>query len=446
MMILKKHLQYTRNFKIFSNDKTMTQILSPAEITEKVDQPGHPNDLNIADVSSSTTFKRISLTKDLLARFFSKKPTDSATVFNKKNKRFWHLPLFWCVIVPFIASCCYFGGIASDRYVSESKVIVKQSDSSSSSSFEIPLLGAGTSADMKDTQLVREFILSLDMLHYLDRTIGLRDHYQSENADFLSRLWKTDSQETFLNFYRDHLIVEYIDLSGVLSIRAQAFTPEYAQKIVEAVLEHSEEYINQISHRLAKEQVDFVRSELDRASTHLRQSKQHIRTFQEQYQLFSPEEESGAKLRVVNELEAELTRQRAALNNLRSYMNDSAADVMALNAKINSLEYQLTIERKKLVGNANNNFSDVNSQYAELLLDMEFATDLYKTSLLSLEQARIEAYRKLKHLVVVDSPSLAEEAEFPKRVHNIISIFVVLLLLHGVLRIILATIREHRDV
>jgi capsular polysaccharide transport system permease protein len=424
----------------------MTQILSPAEITEKVDQPGHPNDLNIADVSSSTTFKRISLTKDLLARFFSKKPTDSATAFNKKNKRFWHLPIFWCVIVPFIASCCYFGGIASDRYVSESKVIVKQSDSSSSSSFEIPLLGAGTSADMKDTQLVREFILSLDMLHYLDRTIGLRDHYQSETADFLSRLWETDSQETFLNFYRDHLIVEYIDLSGVLSIRAQAFTPEYAQKIVEAVLEHSEEYINQISHRLAKEQVDFVRSELDRASTHLRQSKQHIRTFQEQYQLFSPEEESGAKLQVVNELEAELTRQRAALNNLRSYMNDSAADVMALNAKINSLENQLTVERKKLVGNANNNFSDVNSQYAELLLDMEFATDLYKTSLLSLEQARIEAYRKLKHLVVVDSPSLAEEAEFPKRIHNIISIFVVLLLLHGVLRIVLATIREHRDV
>ena len=43
---------------------------------------------------------------------------------------------------------------------------------------------------------------------------------------------------------------------------------------------------------------------------------------------------------------------------------------------------------------------------------------------MSLEQARIEAYRKLKYLVVVDSPSLAEEAEFPKRLYNIVSILV----------------------
>jgi capsular polysaccharide transport system permease protein len=284
------------------------------------------------------------------------------------------------------------------------------------------------------------------MLRYLDTTLGLRNHYESKSADILSRLWENDSQETFLNFYRDHLTVKYIEVSGVLSIRAQAFNPEYAQKIVQAILKRSEEYINQISNRLAKEQVDFVQSELDRASKHLRESKLHIRQFQEQYQLFSPQQESVAKLQIVNELEAELTRQQAALNNLRSYMNDGAADVITLNAKITSIEKQLGIERKKLVGNENNDFSNVNSQYAELLLDMEFATDLYKTSLLSLEKARVEAYRKLKHLVVVDSPSLAEEPEFPKRIYNTISVLIVMLLSHGVLKIILATIREHRDV
>jgi capsular polysaccharide transport system permease protein len=357
-----------------------------------------------------------------------------------------HKSWFWCVIVPFIICCGYFGLIASDRYVGEAKVIVKQADNNSTADFGIALLGTAMSSGKQDAQLVRQFILSLDMLHYLNKSLSVRDHYQSKDVDHLSRLWEWESQEDFLNYYRQHITVNYDELSGVLAIRAQAFTPEFAQKIVKAVLQQSEQYINQIGHQLASEQVNFVEKELDRATQHLRKSKQQILEFQEEYQLFSPEQESGAKLTMVNELEAQLTRHKAELNNLRSYMNDSAADVVALKAKIGSLENQLLIERAKLVGDKSNTFSDVNAKHADLLLDLGFATDLYKASLMSLEQARIEAYRKLKYLVVVDSPSLAEEAEFPKRIYNLVSILVVLSLLYGAMKITWATIKEHRDV
>ena len=135
--------------------------------------------------------------------------------------------------------------------------------------------------------------------------------------------------------------VNYDDLSGTLTIRAQAFTPEFAQQIVKTLLQQSEQYINQIGHQLATEQVNFVKNELDRATEHLRKSKQQILEFQEKYQLFSPEQESGAKLTMVNELEAQLTRNKAELNNLRSYMNESAADIVALKAKIDALDTQL---------------------------------------------------------------------------------------------------------
>jgi capsular polysaccharide transport system permease protein len=364
---------------------------------------------------------------------------------DKKTNLFCHSWL-WCVVLPFLLCCCYYGLIASDRYVGVAKVIVKQPDSNSKVDFGIALLGVGMSSGNQDAQLVRQFILSFDMLHQLDKQLSLRDHYQSQNIDFLSRLWGWESQEDFLAYYRDHITVAFDDLSGVLTIRAQAFTPEFAQKIVEAVLKHSEQYINQIGYQLATEQVNFVKTELDRAIEHLRQSKQKIREFQEKYQLFNPEEESGAKLTMVNELEAQLTRNKAELNNLRSYMNDSAADIVALKAKIGALETQLLIERSKLVGDKSNNFSDVNAKHAELLLDLEFATDLYKGSLMSLEQARIEAYRKFKYLIVVDSPSLPEEAEFPRRIYILVNILAVLLLFYGAMKIILATIKEHRDV
>jgi capsular polysaccharide transport system permease protein len=362
------------------------------------------------------------------------------------KKSLLHKSWLWCVVMPFIICCGYFGLIASDRYVGEAKVIVKQADNNSTADFGIALLGTAMSSGKQDAQLVRQFILSLDMLHYLNKSLSVRDHYQSRDVDHLSRLWEWQSQEDFLAYYRKHITVTYDELSGVLAIRAQAFTPEFAQKIVKAVLQQSEQYINQIGHDLASEQVNFVQKELDRATQHLRKSKQQILEFQGEYQLFSPEQESGAKLTMVNELEAQLTRHKAELNNLRSYMNDSAADIVALKAKIGSLENQLLIERAKLVGDKNNNFSDVNAKHADLLLDLGFATDLYKASLMSLEQARIEAYRKLKYLVVVDSPSLAEEAEFPKRLYNLVSILVVLSLLYGAMKITWATVKEHRDV
>lgn len=352
----------------------------------------------------------------------------------------------WCIIAPFLASCFYFYIIATDRYVGEAKVIVKQADNGSVGEFDLPLFGSSVSSERQDAYLVREYILSLDMLHDLDKELALRDHYQSKDADIISRLWTSESKEAFLKYYRKHLQIDYDDLSGVLTIRAQAFNPQYAQKIVQTLLKHSEEYINQISHRLANEQVVFVEQEIERAADHLKKSKQNILAFQEEYRLFSPEQESGAKLQVVNELDAELTRSRAELNNLQSYMNESSAEILALKARIGALENQLAIERKKLVGTDNDDFSEINARYAELHLDLEFATDLYKTSLISLEQARVEAYKKLKHLVIVDSPSLAEEAEYPRKLYNIISILVISSLLYGAARIIIATILEHRDV
>jgi capsular polysaccharide transport system permease protein len=366
--------------------------------------------------------------------------------YTKKTIPIWKRSWLWLVVVRFLMASLYFGLIASDRYVSQAKVIVKQADNSVGNEFNLPLLGVGASSGMLDAKLVREFILSLDMLQYLDATISLRKHYENENADVLSRLWENDTQEGFLNYYRSHVTVVYDEQSAVLKISAQGFAPEFSQKIVETLLKHSEDYINEISHRLAKEQVGFVETELARAAEHLRQSKKEILKFQEQYELFSPTEEGGAKLQVVNELEAQLTQMEADLNNLQSYMNDTAPEILALKAKIGAVMNQLMVEREKLVGKGNLNFGDVTAKYADLQLDLEFATDLYKTSLLSLEQARIEAYRKLKHLVVVDSPSLAEEPELPRRLYNLASILIILLLLYGVFKIALATIREHQDV
>lgn len=81
------------------------------------------------------------------------------------------------------------------------------------------------SAGKQDAQLIRQFILSLDMLHQMDKTLGLREHYESTDIDFLSRLWQWESQEDFLEYYHKHVTVIYDELSGTLTIRARSFYP-----------------------------------------------------------------------------------------------------------------------------------------------------------------------------------------------------------------------------
>ncbi len=363
-----------------------------------------------------------------------------------RMKRFAKKPWVRFILLPFALAAIYYGLIASDRYVSETQILVKQASGSQTGDMPLALMGAQFAPGMQDAQLVRTYVQSLDMLRYLDETLAIREHYSSHDADLLSRLWESQSQEQFLKYYRKHLEIRYDELSGVLTLRIQAWDPDYAQQLMQAILNRSEKYINQIGHRLASEQVGFAQGELERAQDLLLTGKQDILSFQDEHKLFSPEQEGVARLQMVNELEADLTRQKAELKSLRSYLSDSSAEVVAQANLIRALEAQLSDERRKLVGsNQSVNLNEVNSAYANLQMNLEFATDMYRTSLVSLEQARIEAYRKLKHLVVVDSPSLAESAEYPRRIYNLVTILAVLSLLFGAGRIIAATIREHKD-
>ena len=73
------------------------------------------------------------------------------------------------------------------------------------------------------------------------------------------------------------------------------------------------------------------------------------------------------------------------------------------------------------------------------------ATKAYSSSLIALESARTEASRKLKQLVVVSSPQLSEDAKYPRVAYSLTNILLILLALFGLVRMIRATIREHKD-
>ena len=95
----------------------------------------------------------------------------------------------WRVIFALLVlATIYWGLIASDRYVSEAHVVVERTDSVVSSTMDFSSLLGGASGQTRDLLLLRDHLLSTDMLTTLDKRLNLRSHYAGQ-GDWLSRMW-----------------------------------------------------------------------------------------------------------------------------------------------------------------------------------------------------------------------------------------------------------------
>ena len=126
-------------------------------------------------------------------------------------------------------------------------------------------------------------------------------------------------------------------------------------------------------------------------------------------------------------------------------MTQEAPQVIALQSQIESVEKQIETESAKLTSPSNAKLNKNVADFEELKAQVSFATDLYKLSLTSLEKARLEASRKLKKLVVISTPRLAQDALYPRKIYLSITSFILLNILFGIGMLIHSIVREHRE-
>lgn len=353
-----------------------------------------------------------------------------------------------CIVaLPVALALCYFTFIAADRYVSESIVTVRQAGQEQSALPGTALLLAGINPPSRDDTLyLRQYVHSLGLLQRLDNRLHLREHYQAEKLDPFYRLYDDTSQEWFLEYYRSRVEVLFDEVASLLTIRVQGFEPEFAQRLNQAILEESEAFVNAFSQRIAREQMGFAETELQRAAGRLQAAKAEVLTFQTKNKLLDPMAQAQAAGALTAELQATLARQEAELRNLRSYLNEDSFQVQALRNQVDALRKQLDAERQRpTVGSNNVRLNEQAAKFQDLLLQAGFAEDTYKLALSAVESARIDATRKQKSLVVIEPPGTPELAIYPRRVYNLVTLFVVCCLMYGVARLVVATVRDHLD-
>uniref|UniRef100_A0A7V5XHT0 Capsular biosynthesis protein n=1 Tax=Thermodesulfobacterium geofontis TaxID=1295609 RepID=A0A7V5XHT0_9BACT len=354
-----------------------------------------------------------------------------------------HYLFFLMVVLPLLVLIIYYLFIASDKYVSEAKVTIKQTGQPQTS-FNIPLFGIGTPTSKEDAMYLKEYILSYDMLDYLDKKLNLKKMYQSKDIDFISRLSSDVSHEEFLKYYQKHIVkISYDDMSSILTIQVFAFKPEEAKKIAEAILEQCERYINGISHKIAREQMNFIEQELAYANQKMQNAKNILLKFQNTYKILDPTQEAQASASLIAQLEIQLAGKEAELRNLLTYLNEDSFQVQALKNQINALKEQIEKEKSKMVG-GDSKLNKILAQYLDLKFNVDFSTDVYKATLSAFETTRVDASRKLKNLVIISSPNLPDEALYPKKAYNITFATIILLLLYGITKLVIEVIKERR--
>lgn len=351
------------------------------------------------------------------------------------------------VVLPTLALALYYGVIASDRYVSNARVIVEK-DASRGGGLDLGLgllsLGGGSSA--LDVELVQRFIESPAMLEHLDRELGLRAHYQQGSIDWFSRLSGKASREDFFDYYLDHIEIHIEDEALTLDMAAQGFDPEFARKLSLAAVARAEQFVNEVGQGLAREQVAFAQGEIDKANARLVAAANELIAYQNENEILSPELETAAVSQVIAGLQQELARQKTELKALQSYLSGTAPEVVTVRSKVSALERQIEQERAKQVRTGQS--AALNAllvRYKELELNVKVATDIYQAGLATLEAAKLDASRKVKHLVMVSTPTLPEESTEPRRLYNLATAFALLNMLYLIAGMILAIVRDHRE-
>ena len=351
----------------------------------------------------------------------------------------WVIAAVAIVLVSF-----YWLVLAEDRYVSKATVVLESPQVAMPEISFSSLMGGG-GGNTKDLLLLREHLLSVDMVRVLDAQLNIRNHY-SENGDFFAKLRDPSVPiEDLHEYYLRRVEVELDEYAGVLNIYVQGYTPEFAHSMASLLLEAGENHMNEMGHRLADEQVRFLERQMVRLEERFNDTRAQLLEFQNEHGLVSPSSTVESINQVVATLEADLARFQAQRNALASFQSAQSAELRQVERNIEALRDQIVEQRDRLAQATGNSLNRISAEYETLELQAQFAQETYSSALAALENTRLEAARKLKQVSVLQSPLFPEYATKPDRLYNATVFAIVVIFLAFILSMLVLIIRDHRD-
>lgn len=376
-------------------------------------------------------------------------PIPKALTFDRPKGTWWtRLPLGFLLIVvlPTLITAIYFLMIASPRYVSEARFVVRAPSSNQPSGLGLALQSAGIASSQTDAFAVHEYARSTQAVIDLEKTLDLKQIFGPSNADIFSRyprLGESRSIEGMRKGLERFVTVGYDATTGISVLRVEAYRREDAQRVAQGLLAGGERLINGMNARAAADAVADAERARTEAQANLALAQQQLTAFRNREQIVDPTRQATEGLQMIGDLMSAVARLRAERSQLAGEAPNSP-QLPLLDSRIAAFQRQIDIERANMAG-ARGSLASKISTYEDLALNREFADKQLAAATAALTSAQQEARRQKLYLDRIVEPSRPDEALEPRRWLSILTVLASCLLIYGVGWLMWAGIREHRQ-
>lgn len=141
------------------------------------------------------------------------------------------------------------------------------------------------------TFLIKKYLHSETMLIALQKSTNVKNHYQEDWIDRISRLKKKANQKEFLNYFIKKINFSFDVKTGELSMALRAFSPEKAQELLNLIVNQTIEFLNQLEQSTAKDQIIFLQEKLSETRKKLIRAELTLQQASQQKNKYLPRQE-----------------------------------------------------------------------------------------------------------------------------------------------------------
>ncbi|HEY2051888.1 MAG TPA: chain-length determining protein [Caulobacteraceae bacterium] len=353
------------------------------------------------------------------------------------------------VVVPTSLAALYFLLIAAPLYVSEAQFVVHSRSESGESMLGSKLQSVGISlGSQSETNAyeVQNYMTSRDAVAALDRKDDLRKLLARPEADFITRFPRPFEDESFESLYRHykHFVSVGLDQeTNISTLRVQAFRPHDAEAMANALLAAGEQLVNRLNDRAMADAVAQAQRLVTDNELKLTHIQTELTAFRNKEQVIDPDRTSVAGVELLGKLQADLDSLRAEREGLAA-VSPQSPQLPVLDHRITAYAAQLDAEQARQAGETNSLAPKV-SNYEEMMLERKIASEALEAAEAGLESARLDARRQQLFIERVVNPDLPDKPIRPRRWITVFMVFVSTLLLYGIVSLVVAGLREHRQ-
>lgn len=361
------------------------------------------------------------------------------------------LTMVLCIGLPTLGACLYYGLVASNRYVSDAKMVLSEGSSPGGGlslggkSSLLAMIGLGSGAGASDPgAIVTQYLGSSQAMQALDKKIGLRHMWDAASIDYLSRLSSNASQEDFYKYYQSHVTVISQPTDPVIELQVEAFHPGDARLIARSLVALAQHKLNTAFLQVQEDALRFARSELHEAEQQLTSINDKLRDFRNAHGDIDPTASAQTIGGVAGGLFGQLTGAEADLRALLTYARPGNPQVKSLKARIDALKKQIKGDRNLLAGpDSEKPIANVLADYEDLLLNQKFAQDAYTSARAFFASRRAALAHQQTYLVDFLPPTLPDQATEPRRIRDVVLVFLASGLVWLAGSLIGSALREH---